>query len=101
MFQRFREAGLKLKLSECHILQPSLSYLGHVISQDGIETDPTKVECLKTWPVPVFWNSCVALWVDDLLSKVYQKIFLAVRATIALDRKECQIFMRQDLWQCL
>ena len=52
VFQWFLEAELKLKLSKYHISQPSVSYLGHV-SQDGIGPDPTKVECLKTWPVPV------------------------------------------------
>ena len=29
-----------------------VKYLGHVVSEDGIRTDPDKTEALKTWPVP-------------------------------------------------
>ena len=30
----------------------SVTYLGHVISKDGIHTDPEKVSALKSWPAP-------------------------------------------------
>lgn len=29
-----------------------MRYLGHIVSQNGVETDPSKVEALKTWPRP-------------------------------------------------
>lgn len=29
-----------------------MRYLGHIVSQNGIETDPQKIETLKTWPRP-------------------------------------------------
>lgn len=31
---------------------PFLSNLGHIVSRDGVETDPQKTEALKTWPRP-------------------------------------------------
>jgi hypothetical protein len=40
------------KLSKCHFAQQQLSYLGHIISADGIATDPAKVEAIVSWPVP-------------------------------------------------
>lgn len=27
-------------------------HLGHVVSGDGVKTDPAKIEALKTWPRP-------------------------------------------------
>ena len=27
-------------------------YFGHVVSADGIDTDPFKIEALKSWPIP-------------------------------------------------
>jgi hypothetical protein len=27
-------------------------YLGHVVTREGIHTDPEKVNAVKTWPVP-------------------------------------------------
>ncbi|KAL2089427.1 hypothetical protein ACEWY4_014115 [Coilia grayii] len=32
--------------------QTSVRYLGHVVSRNGLETDPDKISALKTWPVP-------------------------------------------------
>ena len=52
ILQRLRENGLKSKPSKCQFLQTSVKYLGHVISEEGITTDPEKIETLKTWPVP-------------------------------------------------
>ena len=42
----------KVKLSKCAFGQQQISYLGHVISADGVATDPTKVEAVQTWPTP-------------------------------------------------
>jgi len=52
VFERLKEAGLKLKPKKCHLFQRKVNYLGHVISEQGIETDPAKTEAIKTWPLP-------------------------------------------------
>ena len=49
---RFGEANLKLKAKKCHLFAKEVSYLGHIVSGDGISTDPAKVEAVCTWPVP-------------------------------------------------
>ena len=53
VFQKLWEAGLKLKPSKCEFLRTKISYLGHIVSKDGIETHPKKVEAIKKWPIPV------------------------------------------------
>ena len=52
VFNRFREAGLKLKPSKCFVCQKQVNYLGHVVSPDGIATDMTKTEKVANWPLP-------------------------------------------------
>ena len=52
VFERFREANLKFKPSKCSLFQKHVSYLGHVVSEDGIKCDPKKVESVKNWPTP-------------------------------------------------
>lgn len=49
---RLREFGLKLSPEKCMFFQTSVKYLGHIVSQDGVGTDPGKVEALKKWPRP-------------------------------------------------
>ena len=49
---RIREAGLKLKPSKCHFLQKRIKFLGHVVSDNGIECDPDYIKDLLNWPIP-------------------------------------------------
>lgn len=52
VLQRLREAGLKVKVEKCHFLQSEVKFLGHVVSAQGVSTDPDKVSAVKQWPVP-------------------------------------------------
>ena len=52
VFERLRRAGLKLKPSKCAVCQKEVMYLGHVVSSDGIATDPSKTDKVSNWPLP-------------------------------------------------
>ena len=52
VFARLQGAGLKLKARKCQLFSKRVEFLGHVISEDGIRTDPKKTECVRTWPEP-------------------------------------------------
>ena len=52
VFVRFRSSGLKLKPSKCVLFQKRVTYLGHIVSEIGITTDPAKIERVCEWPVP-------------------------------------------------
>ena len=49
---RLSEAGLKIYPKKCKLLSERLVVLGHVVTWDGISTDPEKVRVIKEWPVP-------------------------------------------------
>ena len=53
VFDKLRAAGLKLKPKKCDLFRARLKYLGHIVSSDGIGTDPEKIQCIKDWPVPL------------------------------------------------
>ena len=53
VFERLRQAGLKLKPSKCSFLCREVVFLGHVISVDGVSPDPAKTEKVRDYPVPV------------------------------------------------
>ena len=52
VFQKLKEAGLKLKPSKYELFWRQLAYLGHVISAKGVATDEGKIEAIKDWPTP-------------------------------------------------
>ena len=52
IFERLHSYGLQLKSTKCHLFQSSVPFLGHVVSRNGLECDPRKIEDAKCWPVP-------------------------------------------------
>ena len=40
VFQGPKEANLKLKPSKCHFFQRRVSFLGHIVTSEGVATDP-------------------------------------------------------------
>ena len=47
VFEKLAKAGLKLKPSKCEFFKSRITYLGHIVSAAGIETDPKKIEAVK------------------------------------------------------
>ena len=50
--QRFRSAQLKLRPEKCQLFQREVHYLGHVVSQHGVATDPAKIAAVRDWKTP-------------------------------------------------
>ena len=56
VFVKLGKAKLKLKPSKCNFFWTQISYLGHIVSKEGISTDPCKIEAVKNWPKPKTLN---------------------------------------------
>jgi len=52
VFQLLQNHQFKVRLSKCSFAQQKLSYLGHVLSPNGVSTDPAKIRDVQTWPSP-------------------------------------------------
>jgi hypothetical protein len=52
VFELLDQQQLHLKQSKCLFAQKKLEFLGHVVSAQGISTDPRKVEVIQNWPIP-------------------------------------------------
>ncbi|KAL0560785.1 hypothetical protein IC582_001198 [Cucumis melo] len=47
-----KEKELYANLEKCSFAKPRISYLGHFISEQGIEADPEKIRAVSEWPTP-------------------------------------------------
>jgi hypothetical protein len=52
VLQVLREPHLYAKLSKCSLYQRQIHYLGHIISEEGIVVDPSKIKTIEEWPTP-------------------------------------------------
>ena len=52
VFERLRQTGLKLQPMKCDFLKHKVQYLGHIVSDEGVQADPAKLEKVATWPTP-------------------------------------------------
>lgn len=52
VFDCLREANLRLKPKKCELFKKQVLYLGHVVSEDGVSTDPEKVTRVQNWATP-------------------------------------------------
>jgi hypothetical protein len=50
VLQVLREHKLYAKVNNCSFYQRKIHYLGHIISEDGIVVDPTKIKSIEEWP---------------------------------------------------
>ena len=56
VFQCFRNCNLKLSPKKCHLFRSKVKYVGHIVSVDGIHTDPDKISRIQSWPIPTNIN---------------------------------------------
>lgn len=52
VLRRLRENNLKLQPDKCEFLRKEVTYLGHIITENGISPDPSKLEAVKNFPTP-------------------------------------------------
>ena len=52
VFDRLSDANLKLQPKKCQFAAKRVEYLGHYFSKNGIQVNPSKIQVVKTYPVP-------------------------------------------------
>ena len=52
VLETLREEKLFAKLRKCEFARNSIEFCGHIVSEKGISTMPTKLKSIEDWPVP-------------------------------------------------
>ena len=76
IFKKLKEAGLKLKESKCDFFKQEIHYLGHLISVDGIQPLPKKLDSIHDMlKAQVTQRNKAISGSDQLLQKICSMIF--------------------------
>ena len=52
VLQTLREHQLYVKFLKCEFWLEEVVFLGHMVSKEGIQVDPKKIEAITEWPRP-------------------------------------------------
>ncbi|XP_076546690.1 uncharacterized protein LOC143305763 [Osmia lignaria lignaria] len=52
LLNRLREFGLTLQIDKCEFLRKEVTYLGHILTENGVKPDPRKLQAVKEFPIP-------------------------------------------------
>lgn len=62
ILQMFRDAGFKLSGKKCQFAKKEVSFLGHVVSEEGLEPQASTVSAILSWPTPKMQRNCQGSW---------------------------------------
>jgi len=52
VFQVLRQQALCADLEKCELFTPHVIFLGYVVCGEEIQVDESKIEAIKSWPIP-------------------------------------------------
>lgn len=100
VFERLRDANLTINFAKCQFCRPSLKYLGFVVDQGGLRTNPEKVAAMINYPIPRtatevkrFLGLCS--WYRRFISH-FSSIVAPLNALLSGKRKKQQIEWNQE-----
>ena len=91
IFTRLKTAGLKLKLEKCCFFKKHIQYLGHLISADGIQPLPEKLESIAKMPAPKNPRGKTVSWISRILQEICSKIRRHFKSANTPNKEGCGI----------
>ena len=52
VLSKLREHKLYAKPSKCELFKKEVTFVGHIVSEHGVRTDPKKIQAVRDWPRP-------------------------------------------------
>ena len=52
VFRRLQKYKLYLKATKCNLFLEKVSFLGHIVTAEGLSVDPSKIDVVGSWPTP-------------------------------------------------
>ncbi|GBG83323.1 hypothetical protein CBR_g37036 [Chara braunii] len=83
-----RDAGFKVALEKCQFFLTTISFLGHVVTDQGLRPEPQKVAAVRDTPVPTTITQVRAFLGLTSYSRRFIKGFAAIAVEVTLTRTD-------------
>jgi RNase H-like domain found in reverse transcriptase/Reverse transcriptase (RNA-dependent DNA polymerase)/Retroviral aspartyl protease len=84
-----QDAGLQLDIKKCEFEVTEVTYLGLILSTEGVRMDPAKVKCITDWESPANVKDVQAfLGFANFYRRFIQGFSRIVRSLVSLTRKD-------------
>ena len=75
VFERFREDNLKINPDKYDFFRMKVQFFGHIVSKDGLEVDPSKIEAVQKFPVTRSQTEVKLFWVlPRIIEDLYRNL---------------------------
>jgi len=90
ILEAVRKSGMKVKPSKCQFHQSENKYLGFIIGQEGVKTDPVRTQAIWDWTTPnkIREIQCF-LGFYDFFQRFIQGFSRTAKPLYAKTRKKC------------
>lgn len=52
IFMALEKVNLKIQLDKSEFLKKEVAFLGHIVTDNGVKPNPSKIEAIQNWPIP-------------------------------------------------
>ena len=103
VLRRLWEYSLYAKLEKSNFGQNQVEFLGYVISSDGIYMDPTKIQTILDWQIPLSVRDVqcflgFAIFYQKII-KIYSKVVLPLTQLTQTSTIRMEFRCNRDIWK--
>ena len=97
VLDRIHDSGMKLKPEKCNLFQTQVTFLGHVVSSEGILPNPDNISKILHWPRPTTVTEVrQLLGMGSYYRKFIKDFAKLVRPLVELTKKGRQFFWSDE-----
>ena len=97
VLERLHSVGLKVKPSKCCLMRDYIPFLGHMVTANGIEPQPDKLQALRDWATPRCLKEVRAFYGLASYYRRYVREFATLAETLTrLTKKGCKFYWDEE-----
>lgn len=101
VFEKLKDANLKIQLDKCAFFRKEVEFLGHTVTNEGVKPNSDKIEAISSWPIPRTEKDLRQfLGILGYYRRFIKDFAKLVKPLTNLLRKDTEIIITPEIVQC-